>query len=126
NKLPTPFLDITSKLVTLNPNFDERGLLGFAFHPNYKKNGRFFVYYYAPPRPASPTVGFVPNNLSRISEFRVSASNPNMADTAFERPILELDDPQFNHNGGTLAFGKDGFLYISIGDGGGANDVGPG
>ena len=126
NTLPVPFLDITSRLVPLNPNFDERGLLGLAFHPNYKKNGRFFVYYNAPPRPASPTLGFVPNNLSRISEFRVSASNPNMADPGSERPILELDDPQFNHNGGTIAFGEDGYLYIAIGDGGGANDVGPG
>jgi hypothetical protein len=125
-KLSVPFLDITSKLVTLNPNFDERGLLGLAFHPNYKKNGRFFVYYNAPPRPATPTLGFVPNNLSRISEFRVSRWNPNQADMSFERPILELDDPQFNHNGGTIAFGKDGYLYIAIGDGGGANDVGPG
>jgi glucose/arabinose dehydrogenase len=112
------FLDLGSKLVTLNPNFDERGLLGLAFHPGYESNGRFFVYYNAPPRP-----GF--DNTATFSEFRVSA-DPNKADPLSERVFLQLDDPQFNHNGGTLAFGADGFLYISIGDGGAANDCAPG
>ena len=127
NKLPTPFLDISSKLVSLNPNGDERGLLGLAFHPNYKTNGRFFVYYNAPPRSGGPQPGVNWNNLSRIVEYRVSAANPNEADLSSERAILELDDPQGNHNGGTLAFGPtDGYLYISIGDGGAANDVAPG
>ena len=126
NRLPEPFLDITSRLIPLNPNGDERGLLGFAFHPNYKKNGRFFVYYNAPPRPGGPDSIRSWNNLSRISEFRVS-SNPNRANMTSERPLIELDDPQGNHNGGTIAFGPDdGYLYIAIGDGGGANDVGPG
>jgi glucose/arabinose dehydrogenase len=123
--LPQPFMDISTRLVTLSPGFDERGLLGLAFHPDYAMNGRFFVYYNAPPPPGGPTPTTLWNNLSRISEFRVSA-NPNMADMNSERPILELNDPQFNHNGGTLVFGPDGYLYISIGDGGGANDVGPG
>ena len=126
NTLPVPFMDLTGRMVTLRTGFDERGLLGLAFHPNYKRNGRFFVYYNAPPRAGGPTPTTRWDNLSRISEFRVS-SNPNLADMTSERPLLELDDPQFNHNGGTLAFGpKDGYLYISIGDGGGANDVGPG
>jgi glucose/arabinose dehydrogenase len=125
-KLSTPFLDVTSKMVPLNPNGDERGLLGLAFHPQYRQNGRFFVYYNAPPRPGGPQPGSNWNNLSRIVEFKVS-SNPDLADINTERPILEIDDPQGNHNGGTLAFGPDdGYLYISIGDGGGANDVGPG
>jgi glucose/arabinose dehydrogenase len=126
NKLPIPFLDLTTKLVPLSPGYDERGLLGLAFHPNYKKNGRFFVYYTAPPRPGGPQPGSLWNNLSRISEFRVSSLNPNLADMSSERAILELNDPQSNHNGGTLAFGPDGHLYISIGDGGGADDVAPG
>ena len=126
NKLPTPFLDLTSKIVPLSPVYDERGLLGLAFHPDYAKNGRFFVYYTAPPRAASPGLGFVPNNLSIISEFRVSAANRNMADMASERPLLQLDDPQSNHNGGTIAFGDDGYFYIAIGDGGAANDFAPG
>lgn len=120
--LPTPFLDLTTKLVPLMPSFDERGVLGLAFHPRYEKNGRFFVYYSAPLRAGAPA-GY--NHTARISEFRVSA-NPNIADPTSERVILEVDKPQFNHNGGTLAFGKDRFLYISLGDGGGANDVGLG
>ena len=123
NKLPAPFIDLTSRMVTLNPGFDERGLLGLAFHPNYANNGRFFVYYNAPPRPGGPTPTTFWNNLARFSEFRVSASDPNIADAGSERVFLEIDDPQLNHNGGTLVFGPDGYLYISIGDGGGANDT---
>ena len=125
NTMPMPFIDVTSKMVALNPNYDERGLLGLAFHPNYKYNGRFFIYYTLPPRPGGPQPGVNWNNLSRISEFRVSG-NPNMADMSSEKIILEMDDPQSNHNGGTIAFGPDNYLYIAIGDGGAANDVAPG
>ena len=121
---PEPFLDLRSRIVPLMPEFDERGLLGLAFHPGYAGNGRFFVYYSAPLRAGAP-VGY--DNTARVSEFRVSAANPNRADPASERIVLEVDDPQFNHNGGTLLFGPDdGYLYISIGDGGGADDVGLG
>jgi glucose/arabinose dehydrogenase len=112
--LADPFLDVRSKVVALRA-FDERGLLGLAFHPEYASNGRFFIYYNAPPM----TAGF--DNTATFSEFRVS-SDPNKADPLSERVFLRLDDPQFNHNGGTLAFGADGFLYMSIGDGGAAND----
>jgi len=122
NKLATPFIDLTSRMATLNPGFDERGLLGVAFHPNYKNNGRLFIYYNAPRRDGGPTPTTLWNNLARFSEFRVS-SNPNIADAGSERVFLEIDDPQGNHNGGTLIFGPDGYLYISIGDGGGANDT---
>ncbi len=125
-KLPTPFLDLSSSLVPLNPNYDERGLLGFAFHPQFSSNHRVFVYYQLPPRPGGPMAGASWNNLSRISEFKTVAGNDNMADKASEKIILEWDDPQSNHNGGTLAFGPDGYLYISLGDGGAANDVAPG
>jgi glucose/arabinose dehydrogenase len=118
-----PFLDLRSRIVELMPDFDERGLLGLAFHPGYAGNGRFFVFYTAPLRPGAPA-GF--DSTTRISEFRVSASNPNLADPASERVLLEVDKPQFNHNGGTVAFGPDGALYVSIGDGGGADDVGLG
>ena len=121
--LPEPFLDLRSRIVALNPGFDERGLLGVAFHPDYSDNGRFFVYYSAPLRDEAPA-GF--NHTSHISEFRVS-SDPNRADPDSERVLLQVDEPQFNHNAGTLAFGPtDGYLYISLGDGGGANDVGLG
>jgi glucose/arabinose dehydrogenase len=124
-QLATPFLDISANLVPLNPNGDERGLLGLAFHPNYKHNGKFYVYYQARPRPGGPIPGVNWNNLSKVSEFRVSSSNENMADPGSERAVLELDDAQGNHNGGTIAFGpQDNYLYIAIGDGGGANDVG--
>ncbi|WP_166437119.1 PQQ-dependent sugar dehydrogenase [Niastella caeni] len=124
-KRPTPFLDISSKLVTLNPAFDERGLLGFVLHPEFKANGRFFVYYQLPPRAGGPIPGGTWNNLSRISEFKV-LPEVLRADMSSEKVLLEWDDPQFNHNGGTLVFGHDHYLYISIGDGGGANDAGPG
>ena len=130
NLLPTPFLDIRDKMVALNPNGDERGLIGFTFHPDFATNGRVFVHYQAPRRPGGPPPTATQpnpqwNNLSKLSEFRVSA-NPNMADASSERVILQWDDPQGNHNGGTVAFGADGYLYFSLGDGGGANDVGPG
>jgi glucose/arabinose dehydrogenase len=119
-----PFLDVRSRMVPLMPDYDERGLLGFAFHPGYAANGRFFVYYSAPLRPGAPA-GY--DHTARISEFRVSAADPNRADPASERVLLEIDKPQFNHNGGTLAFGpRDGYLYISMGDGGGADDTGLG
>jgi glucose/arabinose dehydrogenase len=122
--LAEPFLDVRDRMVVIGPGFDERGLLGLAFHPAYATNGRFFVYYSAPLRPDGPS-GW--NHTSHISEFQVSAADPNVADAASERILLQVDQPQFNHNAGQLAFGPiDGFLYIALGDGGGANDVGLG
>ncbi|HKO80302.1 MAG TPA: PQQ-dependent sugar dehydrogenase [Chitinophagaceae bacterium] len=126
NKLTAPFIDLTGRMVTLMPDFDERGLLGLAFHPNYKDNGRFFIYYQRPPLNGGPEAGVPWDNLSRVAEFKVSASDPNVADAASEKVVLEWNDPQFNHNGGTIAFGPDGFLYIAVGDGGEADDVAPG
>ena len=122
-RLTTPFLDLTSRMITLNPNFDERGLLGLAFHPNYNSNGKFYVYYNAPPRAGGPIPGTTWNNLAVISEFTVNEGDPNIGDLSSERRLLQMDDPQGNHNGGTLAFGPDGYLYISLGDGGSANDT---
>ncbi len=124
--LETPFLDLTDRLVEILPAYDERGLLGMAFHPNYAENGRFFIVYNAPPPADGGDVGYAIDSLERVSEFRVS-DQANIADSSSERILLELAKPQFNHNGGQLAFGpSDGFLYVSIGDGGGANDVGDG
>lgn len=126
NKVATPFMDVTALLAPLNPNYDERGLLGLAFHPQFATNRRFYIYYLRPPHAGGPTPTTSWNNLSRISEFQVSAADANIADMGTEKIILEMDDPQGNHNGGTLAFGPDGYLYIAIGDGGAANDVAPG
>ena len=132
-KLAQPFIDVSSKMVSLRSSYDERGLLGFALHPKFKENGKFYLFYTAPPPPGGPTqdagntgLPMTWNNTTRISEFKVSASNPNMADMGSERIILEQPHPQSNHNGGTIAFGADGYLYISIGDGGNKNDNGPG
>ena len=101
------FLDIRGR-VNSGPN--EAGLLGLAFHPGYASNGRFYVYY---------TRG---NLVSRLSEFRVSG-DPDRADAAGERVLLEVEQPASNHNGGQIAFGMDGYLYLGLGDGGGANDT---
>ena len=118
------FLDVSSSMVSLEAGYDERGLLGLAFHPQFSSNNRFFVYYTAPPSPGGPEEGATWNNISRISQF--TASDANHANAGSEQVILEIDQPQSNHEGGTIAFGPDGYLYISIGDGGAATDVAPG
>ncbi len=139
---PQPFLDISSKIVPfaptsylfpLNANYDERGLLGLAFHPGYANAQsagyrKFYVFYSAPSpnargNPTSPATSPVPVNCrTTISEFQVS-NDPNVGDFATERVLLAFDKPQSNHNGGQLEFGPDGYLYFSTGDGGGANDI---
>lgn len=114
-----PFLDLRDRIVELMADYDERGLLGLAFHPDFASNGRFFVYYSAPLRDGAPE-GW--DHTSHISEFTVSPDDANMADPASERLLLQVDQPQFNHNAGQIEFGPDGFLYIPLGDGGGGND----
>ena len=111
----SPFLDLRSKIVRLHTLFDERGLLGLAFSPNYKTNGKFYVYYST----TTTTKGMDHDNI--VSEFTVSG-NPNAADPNSERVLLRVPWPQFNHNAGKLAFGPDGYLYIGMGDGGGEGD----
>ena len=117
--LEEPFLDVTDRMVELRDNFDERGLLGLDFHPEYSSNGLFYVYYSAPLRDSAPS-GW--DNTSVIAEFQVSDADPNVADPESERILLQVDQPQFNHAGGTVRFGLDGMLYVSLGDGGGADD----
>ena len=122
--LEDPFLDISDNLGTLSDDYDERGLLSMAFDPNYETTGRLFVYYSAPLRSGAP---FGWNHTSRISEFAVDPNDSNRVDPNSEDILLQVDQPQSNHNGGQLVFGpEDGLLYISLGDGGGANDTGTG
>jgi glucose/arabinose dehydrogenase len=121
--LKEPFLDVGDRMVKLDLGYDERGLLGLAFHPDFAKNGRLFVMYSGPLRAGAPQ-GF--NCTNHVSEFAVSKEKPNRVNMSSQRIILQVDKPQMNHNGGTIAFGPDGYLYIPLGDGGGSNDVGVG
>ena len=123
--LAPPFLDLTDRIVTVDPFFDERGLLGLAFHPRFGKNGRFFVRYSTPRAgtPGEPCFG-TPRGCHEeiLSEFSVPARTSNVADPSSEIILFRIDEPQFNHDAGNVAFGSDGFLYFTLGDGGGAND----
>lgn len=123
--LAVPFLDISAKLPVLNPFFDERGLLGLAFHPDYETNGRFFIRYSTPREGSDADLCFTTSrgcHKEILAEYSVSDDNPNLADPASEIILFAVDKPQFNHNAGQIAFGPDGFLYFTLGDGGGAND----
>ncbi len=121
DRVLTPFLDVTDRVIDLSTAYDERGLLGLAFHPDYAINGRFFVYYTAPPDADGPA-DF--NAENRVSEFTVSPTDSDLADVNSERVLLEINQPRSNHNAGQLAFGPDEYLYIATGDGGGGNDTG--
>jgi glucose/arabinose dehydrogenase len=113
-RLETPFLDLRERVVKLNSLYDERGLLGLAFHPDFGTNGRFYVSYSAPLR-----AGLSPDewdHTTYISEFTVSAEDPNLADPDSERVLLAMDKPGYNYEAGHLAFGPDGYLYIATGD----------
>ena len=125
--LGTPFLDIRSKLPNLMADFDERGLLGLTFHPNFSSNGKFYISYSAV-LDFQSDVGKMLwwSHTNIVSEYTVSKDNPNVANPKSERILTSIDWPQFNHNGHWIGFGKDGMLYISTGDGGYANDWGIG
>jgi glucose/arabinose dehydrogenase len=105
--LPQPFLNIDPLVGSIE---SEQGLLSMAFHPDYAENGRFFIYY-------------TDNNGDTvIARYQVSADDPNQADPGSALVLLTLDQPYWNHNGGLLKFGPDGYLYVGLGDGGSAND----
>jgi glucose/arabinose dehydrogenase len=129
----TLFLDVSARLVTLGvlgpDTFDERGLLGLAFHPDFATNRKFYTYTSEPNAgpPTFPTTlppGHPADHQNVVAEWKaVSASHPVAGtDIGSRRELLRVDWPQFNHDGGDLAFGPDRFLYISMGDGGGADD----
>ncbi len=109
------FLDIRDR-VPYDDKQNEEGFLGLAFHPHFKENGQFFVYYTEKPAKEFP-------HYSVISRFHVSRDDPNRADPNSEEIIMRIEQPHYwNHKGGTLIFGPDGYLYIGLGDGGSAND----
>ncbi|WP_408958414.1 PQQ-dependent sugar dehydrogenase [Natrinema sp. 74] len=117
-----PFLDVSDRLIEFM-DFDERGLLGLAFHPDFAENGRFYIRYSAPLQDDMPDDY---DHTFVLAEYQTASDDNATADPDSERRLLELPEPQFNHNSGSLAFGPDGYLYVGTGDGGAANDVGLG
>ena len=109
-RLQTPFLDLSNVVTGVGQGYSEQGLLGLAFHPDYADNGRFFVNYTDR------------SGNTAIAEYRVSADNPDRADPGSGQILLTAEQPYPNHNGGQLAFGPDGYLYIGLGDGGSGGD----
>lgn len=118
--LGAPLLDLRPRLLELHQDFEERGLLGFALHPDFASNGRVYVSYSAPLRDGAPS-GW--NHTRRISELTLDEGAETIG-LGTERVLIEMDWPSRKHNGGGLAFGPDGYLYIGLGDGGGAHGVG--
>src|SRR6476661_50964 len=108
-----PFLDLSAKMVKLSGVYDERGLLGIALHPSFSSNKKFYVYYSAPSNASGA------DHKSVLSEF---TAGPNKANPGSERILLTINEPESNHNGGSLQFGPDKMLYVAVGDGGGAGD----
>jgi glucose/arabinose dehydrogenase len=113
-RIEKPFLDLHAHVVELNSFYEERGLLGLAFHPDFATNGRFYVSYSAPLQ-----AGLSPDewdHTTLVSEFTVSEDDPNQADPSSERILLAMDKPGYNYEAGHIAFGPDGYLYIATGD----------
>ncbi|MEM9823318.1 MAG: PQQ-dependent sugar dehydrogenase, partial [Bacteroidota bacterium] len=109
--LATPFLDISA---LVDDSGNEQGLLGLAFDPNYSSNGYFYINYTYDPGPGL--------DRTRIARYTVDANDANLADASSGFTILEIEQDFGNHNGGDLAFGPDGMLYIGMGDGGSGGD----
>jgi glucose/arabinose dehydrogenase len=109
------FLDLTGKLTGTSDG--EMGLLALAFHPDWKNNRQFYLWFTVNTTTAAGT-----GRHERLARFTISATDSNKADPASESPLISQYDQAVNHNGGQLAFGPDGYLYLSLGDEGGAND----
>jgi glucose/arabinose dehydrogenase len=130
------FLDVSARLVPMGAfgpgTFDERGLLGVAFHPDYWSNGLLYTYTSEPVSgPADFTTlpsGSMGNHQAVITEWQVPnpGDRASVVDPSSARELLRVDEPQFNHNAGAINFGPDHMLYIAFGDGGGRDDEGPG
>jgi glucose/arabinose dehydrogenase len=108
------FLDLTARV---GSDDSEQGVLALAFHPDYKRNRQFYVWY-----TSSLRIDAQRAREDRLSRFLISEKNPNVADPASEQQLIAQADEAGNHNGGELIFGPDGYLYLSLGDEGGAND----
>ncbi|EMI40469.1 PQQ-dependent sugar dehydrogenase [Rhodopirellula sp. SWK7] len=109
---PNLFLDLSDRVIYKDRE-NEEGFLGLTFHPQFSQNGRLYVYYTTSARP----------HVSVLSEFHTTDGSQNrMGDPKSERVLMEIQQPFWNHNGGTVTFGPDGYLYIALGDGGKAND----
>ena len=112
----TPFLDVSAANGGPVRAGGEEGLLGLAFHPAYAANGRFYVFY-------TRALAGDPGNEIVVARYTRSGTNPDIADPASGSIVITIAHPQFtNHNGGKLAFGPDGYLYVAVGDGGGGGD----
>ncbi len=129
-KQTTPFLDVTNRIVSLGvsgpDSFDERGLIGLALHPGFPGSRKVYTYT---SEPMDGTADFTVelssgshDHQAVIAEWLLNPLDPNVVLTSSRRELLRIDEPQFNHDGGTIRFGSDGLLYIALGDGGRADD----
>jgi glucose/arabinose dehydrogenase len=126
---PEPLVDVSDRMVELgtfyglyadpNQDYDERGLLGVELHPEFAENRRLYLHYSAPPTDELRSINW--DHVEVVSEFQAS-DDATSVDPDSERQLLRIPSPQYNHDSGPMAFGPDGYLYVPMGDGGGAND----